>query len=105
MLLLPLHKASAAWCTATCCHVEMALASCSAGRSPLFLRSLLSQHTTAFLIHAPTGRLLRTFYDFDGQLGQLDAGELGAQGRGCCSAAGLLRPLLLLLMPLKAPYK
>lgn len=36
-----------------------------------------SQHTTAFLLHAPTGRLLRTFYDFDGQLGQLDAEDLG----------------------------
>ena len=36
-----------------------------------------SQHTTAFLLHAPTGRLLRTFFDFDGQLGQLDAAGLG----------------------------
>lgn len=54
---------------------------------PTFPYPLRTQHTTAFLVHAPTGRLLRTFYDFDGQLGQLDAGELGEQGMAAQHAA------------------
>jgi hypothetical protein len=36
-----------------------------------------SQHTSVFLLDGRTGQLLRTLYDFDGELGQLDAAALG----------------------------
>lgn len=39
-----------------------------------------SQHTTVFLIDGASGRLLRTFYDFDGELAQLSS--LGAAALG-----------------------
>ncbi len=38
-----------------------------------------SQHTTAFVLDAETGRLIQTYFDFDGQLGALKA---GGEGRG-----------------------
>ena len=37
-----------------------------------------SQHTSVFLLDGATGKLIRTVYDFDGELGQLDATALGA---------------------------
>lgn len=56
-----------------------------------------SQHTTVFLIDGTSGQLLRTFYDFDGELAALSAmgtATLGAYGvhaavqmRGCGSPA------------------
>jgi hypothetical protein len=54
-----------------------------------------SQHTSVFLLDGATGKLIRTVYDFDGELGQLDATALGAWlpclhactpvGRGSCT--------------------
>ncbi|KAL4433623.1 hypothetical protein ABPG75_000064 [Micractinium tetrahymenae] len=38
-----------------------------------------SQHTSVFLLESRTGQLLRTIYDFDGELGQLDPASLGAE--------------------------
>ncbi|KAI3434469.1 hypothetical protein D9Q98_002546 [Chlorella vulgaris] len=36
-----------------------------------------SQHTSVFFLDGKTGQLIKTVYDFDGQLGQLDASVLG----------------------------
>lgn len=42
-----------------------------------------SQHTTVFLIDGASGQLIRTFYDFDGELAQLaNPAALGACTQG-----------------------
>jgi hypothetical protein len=45
-----------------------------------------SQHTSVFLLDGATGNLIRTVYDFDGELGQLDATALGGCLRACLPA-------------------
>lgn len=39
-----------------------------------------SQHTTVFLIDGASGQLLRTFYDFDGELAQLRSATAASLG-------------------------
>ena len=51
-----------------------------------------SQHTTVFLIDGATGQLIKTFYDFDGELAQLrtmGAAALGRSCAGCLACAGI----------------
>ena len=46
-----------------------------------------AQHTTVFLIDGATGQLLRTFYDFDGELAALSSLGNAALGALRCAAA------------------
>ncbi len=42
-----------------------------------------SQHTTVFLIDGASGQLIKTFYDFDGELAQLRTMGAAALGEIC----------------------